>query len=467
MFFILVPALVWMLTSGNVATAGFADSAHGDDTDGVERSACQYPNPSPPPDFLDCPTGSCAHCHDTFDSDICTGVTGGPYQLFAANDNDFCLKCHDNTTNYATTAIVNRSYSYRAGGYDTDPVDDVREAFSLASSHDLVDIKTFISGKWGYTSGSNPCTACHNQHMAEGDPENAPDALKSASTRGWPLARPSAHNIGTWGLWGDDSSERMSEYVSDPTVGDYQAPYRISSPAAYEPDGSSTTDGSNLTDFNTFCLDCHANEITRIDETTVRAIDWVNEVHGKGDPDYAGDPDTAKLCGDPPYPSGGALGYGKVLSCLDCHEPHGSPNVTLIRKKVNAGTLSVSTVSQDGCPKPSDSQYNKEIANLCNRCHKNDNQIDSGCSSLKWYKIHHKDSYDTGCNTDSPYKGGEGARQPCNWCHYYASAHDWGCNMDPSNMTPITCTCCHYHGSYVDADTWNFPDYNPKYRRTF
>jgi hypothetical protein len=43
----------------------------------------------------------------------------------------------------------------------------------------------------------------------------------------------------------------------------------------------------------------------------------------------------------------------------------------------------------------------------------------------------------------------------------------FSCNLDPSDLTPITCTCCHYHGSYVDADTWNWPDYEPKYRRTF
>ena len=176
--FILVPALLWVLGSAHVATAGYADSAHGNTSYGVDRSTppCQYPNPSPPPDFLDCPTGSCAHCHDTFDESIC-GVN--VLMLFDLNDEDFCLGCHDNTTDPATTAIVNRSYSYRAGGWDgdffNDPIDDILESFSWASpgsSHDLDDIQTFITGKWGYTADSNPCTACHNQHLSEGDPEN-------------------------------------------------------------------------------------------------------------------------------------------------------------------------------------------------------------------------------------------------------------------------------------------------------
>ena len=75
---ILMPALVWVLGSGGIATAGYADSAHGDETNGVERSGCQDSQEPPQP----CPTGSCAHCHDTFDSDICTGTSGGPPQLF-------------------------------------------------------------------------------------------------------------------------------------------------------------------------------------------------------------------------------------------------------------------------------------------------------------------------------------------------------------------------------------------------
>jgi predicted CXXCH cytochrome family protein len=467
---ILLPALIWVFSSPHVATAGYADSAHGNASYGIDRStpACQYPNPSPPPDLLECPTGSCAHCHDTFDSGIC-GVN--TLMLFAANSADFCFGCHDNTTDPATTAIVNRSYSYRAGGYSTDPVNDIDEAFLLASSHGLDDIKTFINGKWGYDANSNPCTACHNQHLAEGDPENAPDAAKSDTTRGWPVSRPSQHNVGTWGLWGDDTAERMSEYVADANDGDYQAPRRT--PTTYEPDGSTTQDGSNLTDFNTFCTDCHNTTYTIYSTSLGRnliQIDWENEVHGKGDPDD-GLPDSAKLCGDPPYPSGGPLGHGKVLSCLDCHEPHGSPNVTLIRKRVNASTVSsITTISQDNCT--SSMNINNEMSNLCNRCHNDDYQIDSGCSSGRWYKVHHKETGDTGCNTDSPYNAPAGGCSGSG-CHYKTTM-SFGCNVDVcydlddrTCFSRISCNCCHYHGSFVDEDTWNYPDFEPKYRRTF
>ena len=176
---IIVALFVWGLISSGVATADvYTDSAHGN-TDppplgyGVNRSGTGYT------------TGACAHCHDTFDSNIC-GQEGHPYMLFVDNDNSFCTKCHDNTTTYATTAIVNRSYSYRAGGW-TDDIDNIDEAFGLLSSHSLSDISTFIGTpdeeKWGYTADSNPCTACHNQHMAQGDPPNSPpiSVLKTSS----------------------------------------------------------------------------------------------------------------------------------------------------------------------------------------------------------------------------------------------------------------------------------------------
>jgi len=189
-------------------------------------------------------------------------------------------------------------------------------------------------------------------------------------------------------------------------------------------------------------------------------------VHGRGDPDD-GVPDSAKLCGDPPYPSGGPL-YGTVLSCLDCHEPHGSLNETLIRREVNGGdTLTVNSITQAGCPKPAD-EYTKVMANLCNRCHNDDSEVaPAECPQNGWYKIHHKDSTDPTewCNSDSPYP----SRARGCVCHYHAPGGmgtRWGCDMflgtGNDELTPITCTCCHYHGSIVTNCY-----YAPTTRRTF
>lgn len=440
---IVVGVLVCLLSSGGVTSADdYADSSHGNTDYGVHRVGAGYAK------------GDCANCHDTFDDSICDV---NYRNLCAPYDNNFCLNCHDNTTTYAVTPIVNRSYSYRAGGWTSDPLDDIREAFEdSTSAHNLDDIKTFINGKWGYDANSNPCTACHHRHKAQGDPANSPDAVKASDTRGCPVSRPSEHGSGPWGAWGDDPAETISEYTSS-----YQAPYRSDSTADYEPDGSTTIDGSNLTDYNTFCTDCH-NTTETIYSTTLERdliqIDWDNEIHGKG---------TAldSLCGDAPYPNG-ASDLGKVLSCLDCHEPHGSPNVALIRQEINGDTLTdnidtmPAQVPPDYCDDIYDDEefYHKEFTALCNRCHNSDQDINSDCPSDTWYNIHHGDTQapPDPCTNDYPY-----GKLLCGTnCHATASAHDWTCTNP--YVGPIECKCCHYHGSIRDDC-----DYEPYTRRTF
>jgi predicted CXXCH cytochrome family protein len=434
--FVGVGILVLLFTCPYIATAGYADSAHGDTSYGVDRSGTAYA------------IGSCAHCHDTFDDSIC-GVNA--LMLFDLSNEDFCLGCHDNTTDPSDRAIVNRSYSYRAGGYTTDPLDDIQEGFSSTTHHDLDDIKTFINGKWGYTAASNPCNACHDHHKAQGDPEYAPDDPKSVGTRGWLVSRPSEHNVGTWDIWGDDLTERMSAYTSD-----YQAPYRKSSTTTYEPDGSATTDGSNLTDFNTFCTDCHNTTYTIYSTALGRdliQIDWDNEIHGKGDANDS-------LCGDPPYPSG-TEGLPKVLSCLDCHEAHGSPNLALLRQEVNGDTLTANITTMPPQFPPEDCNWTedaKEFSTLCNRCHNSDQDIDGNCPADTWYNIHHGDTQvpPDECTNDYPY-----GKLLCGTnCHASSSAHNWTCTN--TVVGPIDCKCCHYHGSIRDDC-----DYEPYTRRTF
>ncbi len=428
--------------AGNNSTYGYYLDAHGDTGYGVSRQGVSYSK------------GECLHCHDV-------SVTGHGGQLFDTSV-EFCLKCHDYTTTYATTAIKNRSYSYRAGNYSTDTLDSIKKAFTnppSISSHKLSDIKTFINGKWGYDADSNACASCHNPHRVQGDPEHS-DAAKSSTTRGYPVARPSEHSTNYNNLWGDASNEKMSNYTTK-----YQAPYRTAG-SNYEPDGSSTTDGSNLTDYNTYCTDCHNTTYTIYSTTLgrdLRQIDWNNEIHGKGDPND-GSTNYAKLCGDLPYPSGlfDGLTNKKVLSCLDCHEPHGSPNVTLIRKKVNGSIISsaITSISQTSCLV---NNHDVSMGYLCNKCHKDDYQIDTNCTSGRWYKVHHRDGNvgEDGCVTDSPYSIGAG----CSTCHGQAGM-TFGCNVDASKLTPTGCICCHYHGSSVDATHYP-PRWDPKTRRTF
>ncbi len=435
--------LVLLLLPLSEVTAGpYLSSAHGDGTYGVKRSATGFP--------ADYPRGLCAHCHeqhasvDGSEPDPSTGNAAGPDQYLLFDDNatdqttNFCYDCHKDTGSYQSGgAIVNRSYSYRAGGWTSDTLDDILEAFSFTSpgtSHNLSDISTFITGKWGYDSYSNPCVACHNPHSAQGDPLYAPNSAKSSTTRGWPVSRPSLHSKdnNSWGLWGDGTGEKMSDYVGALT---YQAPYRYGSSTTYEPDGSTTQDGSNLTDFVTFCTDCHNSTNTIYSSTlgrNLRTIDWVTtggDVSSSGDK-HGKNAATSGIDVDAPYSSSSTGQY--VLSCTDCHEPHGSPSVVLIRKEVNGTTLgTITTIAQ-----PSSNDGNKELGYLCRRCHVDDYDY-SGGTVNGWEYVHHLSS-------DRPYvQSGS-----CGVCH-------------GSGLSPINCNYCHFHGS---DDGWLS---SPTGRRTF
>ena len=375
--------------------SSYTDSAHGNTSYGVDRSGTGT-------------EGDCTHCHD-----LPAGFTN-KLLLFApmnqaSQTENFCFQCHKDTLESPVQIGMpqQRSYSYRAGGWTADPLDDVKEAFSSTSSHNLGNILTFITGKWGFTSDSNPCAACHNPHAARRDPH-------TDGNRGWPVSLPSNHtDISTWDLWGDDATERMSNYT-----GNHQSPYRYNSTTEYEPDGSATQDGSNLTDYATFCTDCH-NSTNTIYSTVLgrnlRTIDWNNEKHGKGNAD-------TYITIDSPYTEGsGSLGY--VLSCMDCHEPHGSPNAFLIREEVNGGTLGGNITNA------STTQWHY----LCDRCHKDDKELDGGCQEDHYYKIHH-DSTDGNDRCYSP--------AGCGNCH------DGGAGSEcTSDKNKLSCISCHFHGS--------------------
>ena len=421
------------------AVGPYLESAHGSSSYGVKRSST--------PDY---PKGHCAHCHEAH-----AGIggnepapVGGPmdYTLFYYNyvnqTDGFCFECH-NTTTYQETSFNNYSYSYRAGGDSTTCPDTILSAFSFidetgnpvlncgsssGSSHKLTDIKSFITGKWGYTADSNPCAACHDPHRAKKDPH-------TSGSRGWPVSRPSGHaDTSTWELYGDDATEKMSNYSVN-----YQAPYQNKTLSTYEPDGSATQDGSNLTNYVTFCTDCHTNVVNSIYSNALgrylKPIDWNVEKHGKGNADVS-------LCGNDPYPSGSS-GLGKVLSCTDCHEPHGSTNAFLTRNKVNGDVLD----GNIGSFSTTDWHY------LCDSCHKDDKEINTNCQEDHWFISHHSNQ---GCNSDRPYNPSN-----CSKCHSGS-----GGSNSPScynmNRSKLICTNCHYHGSSVtDAD------YSPTTRRTF
>lgn len=342
---------------GDALGGAYLNSAHGNSSYGVSRSSMAG---------FGYPKGLCAHCHEqhaSVDGAEPDSPPVGPdkYALFyksfstVTQTDNFCLKCHDNTTNVASVAITNRSYSYRAGGSGDSRV-SVKQAFEnppSVSFHDLDNIRTFIATRWNYSADSNPCAACHNPHSAQGDPANLPAGTKTTtlSARGWPVSRPSLHNRNnnTWGLWGDIEAERMSNYIAT-YGGVYQAPF-YSGGINYEPGGSTTTNGSNLTDFVTFCTDCHNASNTIYSNSlfrNLRTIDWLaGDAHGGQQVASANrGADNRAPYGTP------ATNY--VLACTDCHEPHGSPNQYLLRPQVNG----VPSTFSDG-----------RFYNFCIACH--------------------------------------------------------------------------------------------------
>ena len=83
-------------------------------------------------------------------------------------------------------------------------------------------------------------------------------------------------------------------------------------------------------------------------------INWDTDKHGKGVRE------KSKRMGQPiikpPYDVNAVSNY--VLSCLDCHEPHGSYSYKyLIRKEVNGNITNVTTDTHD------------DWKTLCLRCH--------------------------------------------------------------------------------------------------
>jgi hypothetical protein len=356
-------ALFGVLNSPHVATASFADSAHGDDTSGVFRriESVEFPKGVDctqwPGETCDGTKGSCAHCHDTFNDTYC-GVT--TLMLFADLDYDsqwdsFCISCHKGPSASVQDGMPNQyTYSVNRGGAPTGCPANVRGSFrfvnedgqqrdqcgsTVGSSHFLWDIRTALAGKWGFDADPaniNACHACHNPHLAKED---------------YPCSLPSDHSSGSaWEVWGDEPGEKMSDYATGGDYLNYYPPYTYPFPVGPippeefvglpPPQPSEWTDDSTAPDYVTLCLECHQDQqySTRLSRNLL-AIDWSSSItadrHGKNwEPGAA-----ACYYGFTKYPYGSdCLGTSteyKVVMCTDCHDPHGSPNEFLLRTCVN------------------------------------------------------------------------------------------------------------------------------------
>lgn len=435
----------------------YLDSAHANSTYAVKRTATGFP--------IDYARGNCAHCHEQHASigGSEPAPTGGPskYDLLANNfsgkttnlysqSDDVCFYCHVDTVTgtYQTPSFNNYTYSATFGGCSTATdctTGTIFEAFNSPSYHNLNDVLNFAKNTWSstFTANSNPCSACHNVHKAKRSC-NKPPLTNSYDPTNSAISKPSDHN----NLWGDDTSERMNPNFTT----SYQAPYWYGSTTAYEPANNTTYDGTNLPDYVTFCTNCH-NATNTIYSTTLgrdlKKIDWetiggdsitAEDKHGKNSA-------TTDICINPPYNSTTSCttsGLGKVLSCLDCHEPHGAPNNFLIRKEVNGDVLS-GTVSTG----------TKDYGYLCRRCHTDDLAYNPtyGLANY-WEAVHH-------CAGDYPYNQSSCTNIGCHSSGGSANRRLCG-GVGGTPPPAIPCSNCHYHGSSVTN-----ADYTPTTRRTF
>ena len=410
---LLIGLLAWLscIHLESVLAGPYLDSAHGNPGNGVNRAALDT-------NYSAFATGHCAHCHEMHASiqGAEPAPVGGPvaHALFAESFNssrtqnpyletdNFCFYCHNETTGQQ---VVNQDYSTTFGGGTTgEGPQSILSAFNLASYHNLYDIWNFLNtdpafAVW-FAKRGNPCSACHNSHLAKRNWDS--------SQLGFPLLSAISKPGLSDSLWGE--TEVMSGYFG------YEAPFAVD--ISREPAGIGEQDGSNTPDYVGFCSSCH-NQDTTIWSTTLnrelKKINWQNtglnmNKHG----------DLARDGTDifrEPYTSAAAIKNNFVLSCLDCHESHGSENIMLLRRRINGENSEGIIMSTD------------EMSYNCKRCHQDDLAAGAGTSTAdRWQYVHH-------IAAGAPY-----AQTTCTDCH--ASA---------DGSTPIACGNCHGHGM---DDTW-------------
>jgi hypothetical protein len=340
-----VGVLVWLLNGTDVMgwhRAKYTDSAHGNGAIGVKRKSGSSTEGYA--------RGNCAHCHEQHGS--IGGNTAGPFPfaLFAPNnpdsqDDNFCFQCHREAGSVQQGGVTNYTYSTNFGG-GVPTFTSIYDAFNPSSgftpsSHDLFDVHNHAANNIaGFTSDTNACIACHDPHTAQKnyDPVAIDPVCGGVNTA---IRRPADYDTRRPNLWGDETpasscpesfpgsfNERMFDFTNR-----YQAPFfKNGSPSLFEPANDTISDGSNVPNYRLFCMGpCHgrSNVYSTERSRNLVELDWgaSGDWHGLGHNDFSGL--GTKV---PPY---GDEDFNYVLSCMDCHEPHGSQNEWLLRTCVN------------------------------------------------------------------------------------------------------------------------------------
>jgi hypothetical protein len=401
--------LSWLGLTVLAVGGSYRDSAHGDPVRGVDRSIIDAR-------LAEYATGNCAHCHEmhasiegsepeprggaaprlVFFNNFNTSRAENPY----FESDNFCFFCH---SEFSGQQVRNQDYSAVFGGATAGSgPQSILEAFNLPSYHNLYDIWNFLRNNLSFprfNDTANPCAACHNPHLAKRNHD--------AGLPGFPLLSAISRPNDPDRLWGE--SELMADYDS------YEAPYAFA--PSREPAGVGLEDGDNTPNYAGFCSTCH-NQDNNIWSTTLnrhlKKINWGligdrRDKHGTLARDGA---DHFRE----PYAAATGAKNNFVLSCLDCHEPHGSENILLLRRRVNGENLEETISALD-----------ITMGRLCQRCHTDDLAAGAGTGEAnRWEYIHHD-------APDAPY-----IKQNCGNCH-------------GPQQEPISCGNCHGHGM---TDIW-------------
>jgi hypothetical protein len=328
--------LCWILYPDKADSGPYIISAHGDSTNGVNRSGLASFSYS---------KGNCVHCHEQHTSIGGTSLPQPPAQayelfrtLFVDQTSMFCFDCHTATGSSLQTSMpIQYSYSVLRGGATLACPSDIWTAFQYedaagnsnlvnpcpgvlqfgSSAHLLSAIQNYLVSQWGFSATQadiDPCSGCHDPHRAQ---------------QNYPVSRPSTHtSLLTWELWGDDdnTTERLTVAVKvPPATGGYMSPYNVVS--GYEEDTFPAGITARTTKFRRVCRDCHDNN----PPAGLADVNWGSAYHGgtnSSNTSYGG------LVA--PYSTAASTSYN--LNCTDCHEPHGSRNEYLLRWEVNGVT---------------------------------------------------------------------------------------------------------------------------------
>jgi predicted CxxxxCH...CXXCH cytochrome family protein len=294
-----------------------------------------------------------------------------------------CFNCHTNgkVENFALSG--------------PDHASSIAESFTHTANHDLGAY--FWLGEDPEQRYEMECTTCHNPHLVSGS------HLESGQGKS-PVTRPKfseliSENPRAVGdeLWGDDPDEKTSVLAESGygtggwefnilrgfEIGAMDMPFDQGAvylaPLADTETGREVA-GTDAPDYTTMCLDCHTNYVNK----DLYPINWGQDgflcdpsgpederincraTHGL---DSANSPRMGQWVLLEPFNSDDRMaGVNYVLSCLDCHESHGSNIGQMIRSKIN------NVVSEND---PSELRW----GTICAKCHYTRAHYGGGCAT--------------------------------------------------------------------------------------